>query len=137
VEFPELGGAYTDGKTLQEAAYNAIEVAELILTEYVEENKPLPTPVFNHARCADAILFAVPVELDDEKIRAMHYVPLAEAAAMLSVGKPRVSNLVKAGRLDSIGAGTARLISLESINARLAASRSAGRPRKPRELQTA
>ena len=53
-----------------------------------------------------------------------------DAAGLLGVSMARVTQLCKAGRLDSWKVGRTRMVSLESIEARLAEERRAGRPKR-------
>lgn len=57
-------------------------------------------------------------------------VTAADAARMLGVSSARVSQLIGAGLLDSWRDGTKRMVSRASIEARLADSPKAGRPRE-------
>lgn len=52
-----------------------------------------------------------------------------EAAGLLGVSRARVSQLCKAGHLESWTVGRTRMVSLESVRLRLAEERRAGRPR--------
>jgi excisionase family DNA binding protein len=127
---PELEAAYTDGSTLEEVAYMVVEMLELVLTSYLDDGLEIPEPIFNHEHQEGDILMLVPIELDDKKMAAMKYISLEDAAEDLDVSKSRVCNLIKAGKLKTIGEGTSRRVSLESINAYEASKRKAGRPRK-------
>jgi predicted RNase H-like HicB family nuclease len=130
VWFPDLPDAFTQGADLKEAVLNAAEVLELTLADVVDEGTEPPVPTYGNDHDADAFTALVSVEMSDEKVRLMGFVGSTEAAQVLGVSKGRVAQLVASGQLESVGEGTARLVSLRSINQRLATRRGAGRPRK-------
>ncbi|MDR1013676.1 MAG: helix-turn-helix domain-containing protein, partial [Coriobacteriales bacterium] len=95
---------------------------ELVLADYVEEGVEPSVPVFGHA-CGDGAAAAlVSVSVTDDDVLRMGAVPSAEAARMLGASRGRVAQMVASGQLESLGTGTARRISLRSINARLASA---------------
>jgi predicted RNase H-like HicB family nuclease len=128
--FPDLPDAFTQAPNTKIAALNAAEVLELALADYIEDDFEPPIPTFGY-ECGDGVtraLVSVKVTVDD--VLRMGTVSSTEAARMLKVSKGRIAQMVASGQLDSFGEGTARLISLRSINARLASAPKAGRPRK-------
>jgi predicted RNase H-like HicB family nuclease len=128
--FPELPDAFTQGKTLKEVALNAIETLALALADHIEDSTEPPAPAFGHAHSNDATLLLVATEISESDVKRMGAVNSTEAARMLGVTKGRVAQLVSRGQLESVGKTTERLISLRSINDRLAACRTPGRPRR-------
>lgn len=128
--YPELPDAFTQGASLKEALNNAAEVLELIIAEQLDEGLVPPEPQFNHEVDGKAIRAIVSVVLTEESIRDSSSVTSSEAAQLLGVGKSRVAQLAASGQLESYGEGSARRITLRSINRRLEEARTAGRPRK-------
>jgi excisionase family DNA binding protein len=128
VHFPELPLAITQGRTRRQIAKNAAETLELALADYILEGKEPPAPVFGHDVPEGGETIIVSVTVTEEDARMMGYVSSKEAAKMLGISKGRVSQLAASGQLESVGTGTARRISLESINERLAHPHPAGRP---------
>ena len=66
----------------------------------------------------------------DASLDQVPSVTAAEAARMLGVSTARVSQLCKAGLLESWKVGGTRMVSRESVDTRLEDERVAGRPRK-------
>ena len=58
----------------------------------------------------------------------------SEAALALGVSRPRISQMIKSGRLEGYTKGRATFVTTESVRARLADHPTAGRPRKSPEL---
>jgi predicted RNase H-like HicB family nuclease len=135
VHFPDFPDAFTQAADLRHAALNAAEVLELTLADYIDEGVEPPLPTFGNVRNTNTSAALVSVDIDEEDVRIMGFVDSTEAARMLNLSRGRIAQLVSTGQLESVGKGTARLISLTSINARLAAPHTAGRPKK--ELQKA
>jgi predicted RNase H-like HicB family nuclease len=128
--FPDLPDAFAQASDMRTAALNAAEVLELVLADYIEDDVEPPTPTFGY-ECDDGATRAlVSVRLTADDVLRMGTVSSTEAAHMLNVSKGRIAQMVASGQLDSFGEGTARLISLRSINTRLASVPKAGRPRK-------
>jgi predicted RNase H-like HicB family nuclease len=128
--FPDLPDAFTQASDMRTAALNAAEVLELVLADYIADGAEPPTPTFGYG-CDDGAtraLVSVRVTVDD--VLRMGTVSSTEAAHILKVSKGRIAQMVASGQLDSFGEGTARLISLRSVNARATSAPKAGRPRK-------
>jgi predicted RNase H-like HicB family nuclease len=130
VHFPDLPDAFTQGADLKQAVLNAAEVLELTLADYIGDGLEPPVPVFGRNQGIGTTIALVTVDVTEEDVRRMGFVASSEAAHMLGVSKGRVAQLVVRGQLESMGAGTSRLISLQSINDRLAQAPCAGRPSK-------
>ncbi|MDR1184007.1 MAG: type II toxin-antitoxin system HicB family antitoxin [Coriobacteriales bacterium] len=134
VYFPDLPDAFTQAADIRHAALNASEVLELTLADYIEEGIEPPVPTFGHQCDSKNSVVLVSVDVDEEKVRLMHFVDSSEAARLLGLSKGRIAQLAASGQLESVGSGTSRLISLTSIYARLSMPIKPGRPQK---LQTA
>jgi predicted RNase H-like HicB family nuclease len=128
VHFPDLADAFTDGNDWKEAVLNAAEVLELTLADFMVEGQEPPAATFGHNAPQGGAVAIVTVDVTDEDVRRMGAVSSVEAAKMLGISKGRVAQLSASGQLESYGHGPAKLISLRSINERLAAPRHAGRP---------
>ncbi|MDR2107860.1 MAG: helix-turn-helix domain-containing protein [Coriobacteriales bacterium] len=94
---------------------------------FIVEGAEPPVVTFGHTAPDGGAVALVSVKVIDEDIRRMGAVSSTEAAAMLVVSKGRIAQLRASGQLESFGEGSARLISLRSINERLSAPQSAGR----------
>ena len=125
VDIPAFDGAFTDGKTVDEAAKNAAEVLRLLIAEYLDEGRPLPTPTFHNPPLA-----VLSVEVTDEIIALSKCVTVSEAAERLGVSSSRVSQLLSNGQLESFVHGNTRLVTLASLNDRINNKPPSHRPRK-------
>lgn len=132
VAFPVGLGGGTEGYDMEDAVRMAADwLRETALSYMVDDDEwpdlPLTTEPQRGGRMA---ILAVEVSLDD-----LPAVTAAEASRMLGVSTARVAQLCRDGLLDSWKDGRTRMVSLESVETRLAEERKAGRPR--RQLTTA
>lgn len=125
VEFTQFPGAFADGDTVEEAAKAASDVLSLFIAEYLDEDIPLPKPSFHEPPKT-----IVSVDVTDEFRAVSKCVTVTEAAEMLEVSPGRVSQLLSSGGLEPYMHGNTRLVTIASLNARMAAKPSTGRPRK-------
>lgn len=93
-----------------------------LMAEDVWPDLPLGT---NAANGGQMVTLAVEASLD--QVPAM---TAAEAARKLGLSTARVAQLVKAGYLESWKVGGTRMVSVDSVEARIDEDRKAGRPRK-------
>lgn len=128
VSVPDLDGCYSQGDTLEEALEMAADALMTYIAALLKYGDPVPEPVFGHEVIEGGKVIAISVEVDADYV--IDAVSPAEAAAMLSVTRGRVSQMMRDGILDSYDIAGERVVDLKSINARLAAPRGAGRPRK-------
>lgn len=135
VVFPQLPDASTHGRDLAESVERAAEALELIIAEYLDEGKHLPSPTFS-GHSEDTLRIAVSVEVTPELIERTKCVTATEAANMLGLSKSRVTHMLDAGILQTVPFGNDRLVTLASIKERLKNPKSAGRPRKEVEVQS-
>jgi len=64
VHFPDLPDAFTQARSLEEAAVNAAETLELALMDYLADGDEPPAPVFGHAHSPGDRMLLVSVEMD-------------------------------------------------------------------------
>ena len=112
--FPQIPGAFADGDTREEA----------FLAD--DLNNGL-TPA-GYERSAEVV--ALSVEIDHEDAREAACRTFKDAALDLKVSAPRITALVKAGKLDVELVDGRRMITIDSIERYAAQERHAGRPKK-------
>lgn len=122
-----LGGGGTFGSDLGDAVASAADFLACMVDDHLMGGADLPAPDFGHEPQNGGRIIAVAVSRELGDIPA---VTAADAACMLGVSSARVSQLIGAGLLDSWRDGTKRMVSRASIEARLADSPKAGRPRE-------
>lgn len=125
VDFPDFGGdCFTDGRTVEQAAANAVDVLVLTVASYVEDGWDLPRPTFHEPPLA-----VVCAEVDERAIEMTKCLTIAQAADELGVSRSRVSQLLSAGRLESREFDGRRMVTIDSVNARKASPPAPHRPR--------
>ena len=122
-----LGGGGTFGSDLNDAVASAADFLACMVDDHLMGGTDLPAPDFGHEPQNGGRIIAVAVSRELGDIPS---VTAADAARMLGVSSARVSQLIGAGLLDSWRDGTKRMVSRASIEARLADSPKAGRPRE-------
>lgn len=122
VTFPQFDGTFGGGHTIDEACENAAEALRLRIASIVDEREPLPR-FHNPSR----VVFTV--EVDDKYVRRTACMTVSEAAEMLGISRGRVSQLLNLGRLDAVVIDGKRMVTIASVNARLAEDVKAGRPK--------
>ena len=128
VRVPDLDGCFTQGKTRNDALDMAADALMTYVAALLKCGDPIPEPSFGHQAPEGGMVIALSFETDADFI--IDAVSPSEAAAMLGVTRGRVSQMIRNGVLDSYEHNGERMVDLVSINARLAAPRKAGRPRK-------
>lgn len=123
--FPQFPGAFADGDTMQEAIGNAADVLRMFIAEYLDEGKPLPD-----SGIRDDTKAVISVDVSDSFRASSKCMTVSEAADALGVTPGRVSQLLTAGQLEPYMDGGTRLVTIESVNARLSSKPRTGRPRK-------
>ena len=111
--FPQIPGALADGDTREEAISHATD------------NGLTPA---GYERLAEVV--ALSVEIDHEDAREAACRTFKDAALDLKVSAPRITALVKAGKLDVELVDGRRMITIDSIERYDAQERHAGRPKK-------
>lgn len=124
VSFPQFDGAYGGGKTIEAASRNAAEALRLAIASLLEDGYALPPTIIHEPPQA-----VFTVEVTSDYINDTKVITKAEAAALLDVTKGRVSQLVKAGLLETVNVNGRSMVTLDSVSARLSDGPTAGRPR--------
>lgn len=113
ISFPAFPGAFGGGRTMRKACRDASEALRMAIAQSISEGKKLPRATFNTPPKA-----VFTVQVDGSYIDETGSVTATEAARMLGVSKGRVSQLVKAGQLDTVLVGGRSRVTLASIDAR-------------------
>lgn len=122
--FPQVPGAFADGNTREEAIAHASEALMTFLAD--DFNNGINPAAYE--RSAEVV--ALSVEIDHEDAREAACRTFKDAAADLKVSAPRITALVKAGKLDVELIAGRRMITIDSIERYAAQERRAGRPKK-------
>lgn len=123
VQFPQLPDAFTQGATRDEATERASEVLTLVLAGILNDGGQPP----RQERVAEVV--SVCVNVTDAVIDATKCMTNAEAARELGVTSGRVSQLAKAGLLERVIVDGKPMVTIASVNARLANPPAPHRPR--------
>lgn len=110
-----LGGA-TEGRDMRDAVEMAADWLTMAAQDYLMKGKPLPELPLGTEPTRGGKMVAVCVSTSLADIPA---VSAADAARLLGVSTARVAQLCKAGLLESWRVGSARMVSLGSVEARL------------------
>lgn len=111
----EWGGG-TFGDDFDDAVECAADWLRMMVEDCLMNDKPFPPMKAGHKPQHGGQVIAVAVVRELSDIKA---VTAADAARMLGVSRARVTQLAKSGMLDSWIDGTKRMVSLDSVNARL------------------
>lgn len=122
-----LGGGGTFGSDLNDAIASVADFLACMVDDHLMGGVDLPAPDFGHEPQNGGKIIAVAVSRELGDIPA---ITAADAARMLGVSSARVSQLIGAGLLESWRDGTKRMVSKASVEARLADSPKAGRPKE-------
>ena len=125
-----LGGA-TEGMDFSDAVRMAADWLRETALDFLMLGDDWPEPPIgtDPKRGGRMVTVAVDASLDQ-----VPSVTAAEAARMLGVSTARVAQLCKSGVLESWRVGGTRMVSRDSIDARLEEERKAGRPKKEATL---
>lgn len=115
VTFPQFPEGVTFGKDINEAASNAAECLQLLIMDCLDGGKALPAPEFS-----DPPKTVVCVDVSEEDIARSKCMTVSEAAEELGVSRGRVSQLLSSGGLESFMYGTVRMVTVASVEERLA-----------------
>jgi excisionase family DNA binding protein len=132
VVFPDIPGCRTFGADYKDAALMGADVLETMLSAYIDEGIAIPAARYDHRLPEDgtAAFFTI-----DAPARQAETMTVATAADLLGVSQRRVNAMIADGTLSAVKAGRDNLVTIASVDARLAAPRSAGRPRRGSVLQ--
>ena len=127
VAYPfDLGGA-TQGRDKAEVAMMAADLLRMKMEDCLMHNLPIPKATFGNEPQEGGYLMVVSAEASLDAIRK---VTASEAARMLEVTPARVSHMIRDNLLSAFKDGDRTWVTLDSVHARLADRRGAGRPRK-------
>lgn len=129
VEFPDIPGCSSQGKTLEEAYIMGYDALGLMLQELFESGEGLPAASFGNKCPSDSIMAIFAVEMGALAFTE-RYVTVREASDMLSVSHVRIQALIKSGDLQSEKIGTSRLIDQRSVMDYRERRKGAGRPKR-------
>lgn len=117
----------TQGKTMREVAEMAADWLQGEMEHRALKDIPFPEPTFGNKprHGGENMIVAVNAGLD-----TVETVTAGEAAEMLGVSRPRVSQMLKTGQLEGHSKGRATLVTVASVKARLDEKPRPGRPRK-------
>jgi excisionase family DNA binding protein len=128
VSVPDLPGCHTFGDDFNDALVMAADAAMTYVASLIKHGEEVPEPSFGHTAGVGGKIVALSFEADASYI--VDTVSPSEAAVMLGVSRGRVSQMIRDGVLDAYRVGTETRVDHASIEARLAAPRGSGRPRK-------
>ena len=126
----ELEGG-TEGYDFQDAAAMAADWLRAEAEHWLMSGTEPPKLGLSHAsrHGGQVVIIGVSVSLE-----AIDTVTASEAAELLGVSRPRVTQMIKAGRLEGYTKGHATFVTRASVEARLVER---PRPRRPRRRQAA
>ncbi len=117
----------TQGEDFDDAVEMSADWLRGIALDYLMSGNIVPKPTLGNAPQRGGKILTIAVEASLSHVPA---VTAAEAAELLGVSTARITQLAKAGALDSWKVGRTRMVSQDSVQLRLAEKRKAGRPRK-------
>lgn len=128
VEFPDLPGCLTCGDTFMEAAEMAADAAKTYVASLMNHGEAVPENSRHDVSegCEGIYVF---FETDGDYIVSGEVVSAAEASRELGVSASRVTHMIDSGILQGYRRGRRTYVTVESVNARKADARKAGRPR--------
>lgn len=130
ITFPDFPEAYAEADTLEEAFLFASGELEVVVSDFIEADKPLPKPHYGAPIQEDQSRLIVTSSLDEEDIERMYYLSINETAEELNVTPARIYALIKQGTLAVKRFDKKMMVEIASINTYQATPRKAGRPRK-------
>lgn len=122
-----ISGEGTFGEDLDDAIESAADWLSSIVDDHLISGERMPSPSFGHSPEHGGRVIAVAVSRSLSDIPAM---TAADAARELGISTARVSQLIRAGLLESWRDGTKRLVTRASVEARKAYDPRPGRPRR-------
>lgn len=116
IPFGGLGCA-TEGADFRDAVEMAADALRIVAEDALMRGEDVPEPPLGNRAARGGRVVAVAVDAD---LRRVESVTAAEAARMLEVSRPRVTQLCDAGLLESWHVGRTRMVSRASVEARMA-----------------
>lgn len=120
-------GSGTFGEGREDALESAADYMRVAIEDMLIEGKEIPEPAFGNEAQHGGMVVVLAVDCSLDKVDA---VTASEAARMLKVSRARVTQMCDSGKLQSWKEGSKRMVTRDSIKARLAEQPKAGRPRK-------
>lgn len=125
--FPDLPGCFSWGETYEEACHMAADAAKTYIASLLKHGDLVPQPSIRE----NALM--IYFEVDESYIVDGEVVSAAKASRMLGVSAGRVTHMLDSGILNGYRKGRRTFVTVDSINARLADSPRAGRPRRSKK----
>lgn len=117
----------TQGSSVEDACESAADLLRLTIQDYLLHGETPPAASFDNDPEHGGVRVVVSVDAD---LGSIEKVSASKAAEMLGVSPGRITAMVDSGLLEGWKDGRNSWISKQSIDARLASPRSAGRPKK-------
>lgn len=128
-EIPDLPGCYSQGDDFKEAVEMAADAGKTYIAALMKDGDRIPNATVRRIPEGDREAWVF-FETDESYIVEGPVVSAAQAARELNVSKSRVTSMIDSGVLDGYRSGRHTYVTQRSIDARLTAPRSAGRPKK-------
>lgn len=120
-------GSGTFGEGREDALESAADYMRVAIEDMLIEGKEIPEPTLGNEARHGGMVVVLAVDCSLDKVDA---VTASEAARMLNISRARVTQMCDSGKLQSWKEGSKRMVTRDSIKARLAEQPKAGRPRK-------
>jgi len=124
--------AGTQGDSFDEAMEMSADWLKTMVLDYLMKGEQVPRFPLGNKPCREGGVVAIAVDASLSEVPA---VTEKEAAKRLGISHARVSQLCRDKVLDSWKVGRTRMVSVESIEMRLANCPTAGRPKRPFALE--
>lgn len=128
-EIPDLPGCYSQGDDIKDAVEMAADAGKTYIAALMKDGERIPGATVRAVPKGDREAWVF-FETDESYIVDGEVVSAAQAARDLNVSPGRISHMLKSGLLDGYRSGRRTYVTQKSIDARLAAPRRAGRPKK-------
>lgn len=128
-EIPDLPGCYSQGNDFKDAVEMAADAGKTYIASLMKDGERIPRATVRDIPEGDREAWVF-FETDASYIVDGSVVSAAQAARDLDVSPGRISHMLNSGLLDGFRSGRHTYVTQESIDARLAAPRTAGRPKK-------
>ena len=120
-------GAGTFGEGREDALESAADYMRVAIEDMLIKGETVPEATLGNPAQHGGMVVVLAVDCSLDRVDA---VTAAEAARILNVSRARVTQMCESGRLQSWKDGAKRMVTRDSIKARLEEQPKAGRPRK-------
>ncbi len=127
---PDVHDTDIKGTSEEDVLTKASDSLRKTLQKYLLEGKPLPVTSFGHQPEENEHVITMALEVTLDKTE---WFTVEESMSILNVTQPRISHLLRSGRLTAYREGRRTYILKDSLQAYLATPRHAGRPKKAAE----